>query len=145
MCLACFNRYIQCEHPSGLVDGEAYNCGIGLTQKNWEREREIRGFCFVFVVNIRLHGLAWAGYIIPKVHGDRIIKKIKWKYWCTLVNEDYESEESDDEDDEIPQRLLDKKRQNSLNTEEHLELHISDTENPIPPVIYLLCTILWYS
>lgn len=47
MCLACFNRYIQCEHPSGLVDGEAYNCGIGLT-KNTEREKERIGVFVLF-------------------------------------------------------------------------------------------------
>ncbi|XP_052692810.1 uncharacterized protein LOC128171098 [Crassostrea angulata] len=54
-----------------------------------------------------------------------------WENFFAEVNEEYDS---DDEDDGIAEQLLDKKRQNSPNTED-LEVHISDTEDPIPPVV----------
>lgn len=67
-------------------------------------------------------------------------EEIEWKYWYNLVNED--SESLDEEDEEIERRLLNKKRQNSSGMEEEaIQLDISDTEDPIPPVIYLFCTI----
>lgn len=72
---------------------------------------------------------AWAGNIIPTWSPCWYnYEEMKWKYWCNSVNKD--SKDLDDEDGEIQQRVLDKKRQTSPNIDEDLELHISD--RPIP-------------